>query len=168
MNKAAAQAKLLAEQERQRAYEAFLDAAQTAAAHSRDTSPFPGRVMHVPADAFNALSMVGLATTLATVIWSATNSISAEIRRVHGELANQTDAMIGGYSESGFSEFIYQFIGTEIKDYRRSTAIEGHRFHVYSPITLSDVVFKKKNQETPLPASFGGFSSDLEVVFVTM
>lgn len=76
--------------------------------------------------------------------------------------------MVQGWQTRGFGAFIYGFLETEIDDYGGDASVGRHAFYVYNPTTSADVVFKQMVRDRPLPASFGGLSSDIEAVFFLM
>ncbi|CZR56035.1 uncharacterized protein PAC_05923 [Phialocephala subalpina] len=92
--------------------------------------------------------------------------IGIQLEGIRGELEKQVLAMIGVYETTGFGSFVYKFIKTEIGAYR--TSKEKHVFYVYH----SDIVwvpdFESLREERPLPQSFGGYSSDIDAIFLLM
>jgi hypothetical protein len=55
---------------------------------------------------------------------------------------------------------------SRIDEYGGNATVGQHMFYLYNPTTSANVVSKERVREKPLPASFGGMCSDIEVVFL--
>ncbi|RDH27081.1 hypothetical protein BDQ94DRAFT_175934 [Aspergillus welwitschiae] len=95
-------------------------------------------------------------------------SIGLRLGEIRDELGAQTTAKVQGWETQGFGAFIYWFLEDDINDHGGEASIGRHAFYVYNPTTSANVLFKKMVREKPLPASFGGFSSDIEGVIHLM
>lgn len=134
------------------------------------------RSVNIPSNAFNAgpeftllfTSTAVVGTVLLAKAGQELRKIGLHLGEIRDELRNHTTAMVQGWQTQGFGAFIYQFLKTEIEENGGESSVGSHAFYVYNPTTAADVVFKQKVQENPLPASFGGFSSDLEAIFRLM
>lgn len=90
-------------------------------------------------------------------------------KRSVAEHADQVAAAVQGWPKvGGFGVFVYNFLKDEINDHGGEASVGKHAFYVYNPTTSANVVFREKVRNHHLPASFGGFSSDLEGIFHLM
>ncbi len=72
------------------------------------------------------------------------------VKDIREELGNQTTAMIQGWQNDGFGDFIYKFLKTEIDDYGGEASVGHHAFYVYNPTTSVEVVFKQKSSRSAI------------------
>lgn len=134
------------------------------------------RTFEIPSNSFNAgpeftaifavTAIIGVALVAKAV--EELKKIGIHLEGIKDELGAQTTAMVQGWQTRGFGAFIYEFLKTEIDDYGGDASVGNHAFYVYNPTSSADVVFKQMVRDRPLPASFGGFSSDLETIFLLM
>lgn len=160
-----------AESARARAQEALYK--RMAASHDHTAQP---RTFEIPSCAFNAspeftavfAASVHVGTVVAIQTGEQLKQIGLRLDEIREELGAQTTAKVQGWDSKGFGAFIYWFLENEISDHGGEASVGHHAFYIYNPTTSADVVFKQMIRERPLPASFGGFSSDLESVFHIM
>jgi hypothetical protein len=163
----AAEASQAASEETSRAQEAIRRAAEAGENSFRDN--ITSRTFEIPSNAFNASpestaffavsAIIGV--TLAAKAGDQLKKIGRHLEDIRDELGEQTTAIVQGWQTRGFGAFIYGFLETEIDDYGGDASVGHHSFYIYNPTTSADVVFKQMVRDRPLPASFGGFSSDL-------
>lgn len=134
----------------------------------RDREIVP-RTVQIPGNAFNAgTTFTSVFTTTAIIGIAILAQGVDELREIRNELHAQTTAMVQGWQNEGFGAFIYDFLKSEIVDCGGEESVGKHVFYVYNATTSADVGFKQKVRDGPLPASFGGFSSDIEAIFRLM
>ncbi|GKZ21306.1 hypothetical protein AbraIFM66951_000806 [Aspergillus brasiliensis] len=95
-------------------------------------------------------------------------AIGLRLGDIRDELSYQTTAMVQGWQTQGFGAFIYWFLDNEIHKAGGEQSVGRHAFYVYNRTTSANEVFEKLVREKSFPASFGGMSSDLEVIFFLM
>jgi transcription antitermination factor NusA-like protein len=115
-------------------------------------------------DAFMAAAVVTILFNVAEGVKELRN-IGIQLEGIKEELDRQTLAKVGGW-EDGFGKFVHKFVQTEIAI--RQSSGRKHAFYVYNPDTIWVPEFEILQQNQPLGPSFGGYSSDLQAIFLLM
>jgi hypothetical protein len=108
---------------------------------------------------------------------AALRNIGIQLEGIKETLDKQTLAMVGGYGTEGFGKFVYNFVRSEIAAHKsrrgvfapcHRTRLEKHVFYVYNPDTVWVPVFEAWQRKKSLGRCFGGYSSDLQAIFLLM
>ncbi|KAI9036241.1 uncharacterized protein KD926_002150 [Aspergillus affinis] len=171
---AASEATRVASERTARTQEALHEQINTS--HWPSTHTLAPRTFEIPQNGFNAgpefttvfAASIFVGAALAVRTGNELKGMGLRLGEIGDELGAQTTAKMQGWETKGFGAFIYWFLENEIHDHGGEASVGHHAFYVYNPTTSANVVFKKMVREKPLPASFGGFSSDIEGLFHLM
>jgi hypothetical protein len=165
----AAKAAAAAEEVRKQAFERFRKQ------FGQNGATIRPREVRVPHRSFNSSAAYTQAFTTAAIVTLAAkvHQIEADLReigqsldKIANHLRTISLAQVQGWSndKDGFGGYVYNLIKGEI----HAKSKEGHYFYVYHPDTVWHSGFENRLGQEPLPASFGGYSNDLEAIFLLM
>ena len=84
------------------------------------------------------------------------------------ELQALSLAKIEGWSDRGYGHHVHKLVKREIYNAMSLSPKARHLFYVYNPDTVWYSDFEKQLEVDTLPDSFGGYSADLDAIFLTM
>lgn len=92
--------------------------------------------------------------------------IGLHLEGIRDKLLVHSLAKVQGWEGKGYGFHIHNMIQTKIRAHSHSES--EHRFYVYNPDTSWHSNFKEILENQPLPDSYGGYSADLDAIFLLM
>jgi hypothetical protein len=89
--------------------------------------------------------------------------IGCQLEGLADELSAHTIATVQGWQNTDYGAFLYKYLETEM-----NTHAANHYFYLFHPDTTWYPVFNERVRENPLSERFGGYSCDLEAIFLWM